>query len=341
MKVHDVYLAGIGTADSGHVDTAEAVEWGWYSAEERERSGLLSIAVNGTTPAPDLAIEAAKRALAECGHEPSEFSALFHTNVHPQGPDGWSAQHYINLNTINQPVTSVEVRNGCVGLFSNVHLATCYLNGAPDRTAVLLTVADNFGTPSVNRWHASSLFVLADGGGALVLSKRPGFAKLLAIDSASDPELEVKHRAGESLFPPGLTIGGTLNFDERMANCQQQVAEGVLPPLGDFGAVVIDAAKKTMADANVSINEIARVIHDGFTGWALRDIFLDPLGIELERGIWDFTRRQGHAGPLDMIRGTEYAWRQGKVSAGDKVLWLSGAPGMEAACAVLEITQTP
>lgn len=160
-------------------------------------------------------------ALDQSGHAPVEISGVFHTKCFiPKDPDGWPAQHYINRNTINQPVASVEIRNGCVGFFSAMHLAVCYLNATPDRTAALLTAADNFGTPSVNRWHASKLFVLADGG-AIVLSKRRGFAKVLATGSASNPELEQHHRGAESLFPPSLTVGGTLNFEERMASSQQ------------------------------------------------------------------------------------------------------------------------
>ncbi len=341
MKVNDIHIAGIGTSTPECIDTAEAVEQGWYGAEERERSGLLSISVAGTTPAPDLAIEAARYALEQSGHSPAEIGALFHTSVHPQGPDGWSAQHYINRNTVNQPVTSVEIRNGCIGFFSNLHLAACYLNAMPDRPAVLLTCADNFGTPAVNRWRASSLFVLADGGGAVVLSKRRGFARVLAIGSVSAPELEERHRAGESLFPPSLTAGGTLNFEERMARFQQQVEEGTLVPESNFGSVVIEAVEQTLKDAGISLDEITKVVHDGFTRWALHDIYLDPLGIQEERGIWEFTRRLGHAGPLDQIRGLEYVWKNGEVGVGDRVLLFSGAPGMEAACAVLEISETP
>lgn len=112
-----------------------------------------------------------------------------------------------------------------------MHLAVCYLNATPDRTAALLTAADNFGTPSVNRWHASKLFVLADGGGAIVLSKRRGFAKVLATGPASNPELEQHHRGGKSLFPPSLAVGGTLNFEERMAyNQQDRQRAHCLPP---------------------------------------------------------------------------------------------------------------
>ena len=82
-------------------------------------------------------------------------------------------------------------------------------------------------------------------------------------------------------------------------------------------------------------------MHDGFTWQGLRDVFLDPIGVEESHGIWDFTRRHGHAGPVDMIRGLEHVWRTGQVVPGDKVLLVGGAPGMEAACAVVEIVQAP
>lgn len=343
MKVNDVHIAGIGTAKTERIDTAEAVERGWYDAEECERGGLVSVSVAGTNPAPDLAVEAARYALDQSGHAPEDISVLFHTSVHPQGPDGWSAQHYINRNTVNQPVSSVEIRNGCVGFFSNLHLAACYLNAVSDRSAVLVTSADNFGTPSVNRWRAApTLFVLADGGGAVVVSKRGGFARLLAIDSVSNPELELRHRGGENLFPPGLTAGGTLNFEQRIEQCwQMQGADSSLAPPADWGNLVIDAVEKTLQDADTTVDEIARIVHDGYTRDALHDLFLDPLGIEEERGIWEFTRYVGHAGPLDQIRGLEYVWRSGGVGVGDKVMLVGDAPGMEAACAVLEITETP
>ena len=341
MKVSDVYVAGIGTAQTGRVATSEAVERGWWDAQERDRSGLLSVSVAGTTPAPDLAIEAALTALAQSGHAPEQISGVFHTNVHPQGPDGWSAQHYINRHTVNQPVTSVEIHNGCVGFFSALQLATCYLTATPGRTAALLTAADNFGTPAVNRWQASRLFVLADGGGAIVLSRQHGFARILATSAASDPELEERHRAGEKLFPPGLTNGRMLNFEERTERFRQEQAAGSAPGLGDFGSLLLDTAEQTLKEAGVSMGDITKVIHDGFHHDALRIIFLDALNVTEEQGIWEFTRRVGHGGPLDGIRGLEYVWKNGEVGLGDKILLLSGAPGMEAACAVLEIISTP
>ncbi|WP_405922675.1 ketoacyl-ACP synthase III family protein [Streptomyces sp. NBC_00035] len=341
MKVNGIHIAGIGTADVASVETDEAVANGWYEAAERERSGLLAVTVAGQTPAPDLAVEAARQALNGCGHDATDFAALFHTNVHPQGPDGWSAQHYINRNTINQPVPSIEIRNGCAGFFSALHLAVCFLSTTPDSTAALLTSADNFGTPAVDRWRASKLFVLADGGGAMVLSKRRGFARLLAVGAASNPELEERHRSGERLFPPGLTVGAGLNFQERTEHFQRRAAAGLVTLAGDFGATLIDTVEETLKDAGVTTGDIATVIHDGYARDAVNVMYLEPLGFEEEYGIWEFTRRSGHAGPLDQIRGLAYAWQSGRAGVGDKVLMVSDAPGMEAACAVLEITEAP
>jgi 3-oxoacyl-[acyl-carrier-protein] synthase III len=341
MKVSGIHVAGIGCAATGRVTTAEAVERGWWNAADRDRSGLLSVTIAGDTPAPDLAIEAARTALAHSGHTPSHISALFHTNVHPQGPDGWSAQHYINRYTINQPVTSIEIRNGCVGFFSALHLATCYLTATTTRTAALLTAADNFNTPAVNRWHASKLFTLADGGGALILTKNPGFATILATETTSDPELEEHHRAGENLFPPGITNGATLNFEERMAEGHRLAEQGRMRFMSDFGILLVDTVERALKEAGITLDEVTTVVHDGFHHDTLRAIFLDALDIPDDRTIWKHTRHNGHAGPLDAIRGLEQAWANGELTPGDHVLLLSGSPGMEAACAVLQVTGTP
>lgn len=339
MKTEGVHVAGIGTAQTGSVSTEEAVRLGWWGEREWERSGLRSISVAGDTPAPDLAVEAVRSALKSAGPAGEGISGLFHSSVHPQGPDGWSAPHYINHLTIDRPVISAEVRNGCVGAFSALELAACFLSAVPAREAALVTAADNFGTPAVDRWHASQQYVLADGGGALVLSRAGGFARLLAVGSVSDPELEFKHRFGEPLFPPGLTVGRKLDFRGRKAAFQRELRAGALPPVGDFGDILIDCVERTLAEAGAKLADVARVVHDGFTREGVRDMFLDPLGLPEKLGIWEFTRTVGHAGPLDMIRGLEHVWRGREAAAGELVLLLGCAPGMEAACAVVEISR--
>ncbi|MEG8179218.1 3-oxoacyl-ACP synthase [Nocardia terpenica] len=337
MKLADVHINGIGTVIPERVDTDYAVAQGWYNAAARRKDMLVSIAVAGTTPAPELAITAARAALKQ-SEAADTVGLLLHSYNHPQGPDGWSVQHYINLHTVDRPITAAVVNNGCLGVLSAMTLAATWLRSRPSAESVLLTSADNVGTPAVDRWRTSDLYVLADAGGSLVLSRRPGIATVLSIASVSDPSLELIHRGGEPLFPPSITVGGTLNFEERLEYLREKWRTGEMTPIGDFGAVVEGACRAALADAGITMDEVTRVAHVGFSYQPLHDVYLDPLGIDDDRAIWEFTRNVGHAGPVDPILGLDYLIGSGAVHNGDIVAIVSGAPGMEAACAIVRIT---
>ena len=338
MRVEGVYLNGIGTCTPSFVDTATAVENGWNGAAQREESGLVSIAVAGQTPAPQLAVNAARIALDQAGEVAGGIGALFHSHVHPQGPDGWAVQHYINRHTVDRPITAACINNGCLGVFNSLAFGSALIRQGAEFPSILITSADNLGTPMVDRWNSSYFYVLADAGGAVVLSSQPGFATLRSVAAVSDPALEVLHRGDEPLFPPGVTVGKKTNFNERLAYCRRRVLDGEMN-LPDFGSVAVEAMGRALEEARVSIEDIARVVHVGFAHEPLHDLFLDPLDIDDARGCWEFTRTLGHAGPTDQIAGLAWLWRSGKVSPGDHVALLGGAPGMEAACAIVRIEQ--
>jgi 3-oxoacyl-[acyl-carrier-protein] synthase III len=337
MKIEDIYLAGLGTYLPAVVTTEYAVRQSWYDSCDREASGMESVMVAGGTPAPQMAVRAAEVALRRSGHESADFGALLHSDSHHQGPDGWSAPHYVLRNTLDTPITAVEVRQGCLGMLAGLEMAAHRLIADRAKDAVLLTAGDNYSTPLVDRWRASKMFLLADGGAAAVVSRRGGFAALLAIGSVSNPRMEELHRGGEVLFPPGITIGRSLNFEERSQFWRRQWAQGIAPPMGHFGECVAEAAERTLAEAGISMDKVARVCHTGFAQGPLRDMFLDPLGIDLDRSIWDYTRRTGHAGASDLFIGLEQLWMHGDVAPGEHVLMVGSAPGMEAGCAVVQI----
>ncbi|MDV9169082.1 ketoacyl-ACP synthase III family protein [Streptomyces sp. W16] len=341
MRVDGLYLAGIATHVPERYDTERAVKEGLYDALDREDSGILSVPVAGDTPGPDLAVDAAREAVRRSGHAPDDFAAVLHSSVHFQGPDGWSAQHYVLRRTLDRPITAVEVRQGCLGMLAGLELAACRLSAVPDRTAVLLTTGDNFGTRLADRWRASRLFLLGDAGAAAVVSRRGGFARLLAVGSVSDPGMEELHRGGEVLFPPGPSVGRGLNLEQRREYWRQQWARGVSPPMGHFGDTIAETARRTLDEAGVAMDAIKRVAHLGFSRFPLQDMFLDSLGIDEARGTWEFTRTTGHLGAADPIAGLEHLWTTGQVVPGDHVMLIGAAPGMEAGCAVVEITASP
>lgn len=340
MKVRDLYLAGIGTYLPELVSTEHAVAQGWFDAGRRAASRMESVAVEPEVSAPDMAIRAARAALEQAELAADDYAVLLHSNTYHQGPDGWSAPHYVLHNTLDRPVPAVEVRQGCLGMLASLELAACRLAARPEETAALLTTGDNFSTPLVDRWTASGLFLFADAASSLVLSRRGGFAELLSVGSVSDSAMEALHRGEEPLLPPGVTTGAPLDFEKRIRYWRSQWASGVKPPINNFGDRVAEIAKRTLDEAGVSMDQVARVSHVGFDWDPLHGMFLEPLEIDADRGTWSISSRIGHTGVSDLVLGLERLWSGGEVGVGDVVLLIGAATGMEAGCAVVRITAT-
>jgi 3-oxoacyl-[acyl-carrier-protein] synthase-3 len=337
VRTENIYLSGIGSVVPERVSTEYAVAQGWYDEAAREASGILEVAVAGPTPAPDMAVEAARIALRRSGHDADDFGVLLHSHAHHQGPDAWSPAHYILNNTLDRPVPAIEVKQGCLGGLAALELAATRLLANPGHPAALVTAADNFSIPLVDRWRTSSAFVLADSACAVAVSRTSGFARLLAIGSVSDARMEALDRGGDPLFPPGVTVGQPLDFNRRREYMREQWARGITPPIGYFGDKITAVTEAVLKEAGVTFDEITRVAHPGF-GWeSLETMFLLPLGIEAGQGVWDHLRRVGHAGVTEVFLGLEHLWTTGQVTAGDRVLLVSSGAGASMGAAVVEI----
>ncbi len=242
-----LHLAGIGSWLPGETTTADAVAHGWYEDADRTASGMLAVRVAGDLPAPEMAVRAARTALRRAGRTglaPDDYGALLHCATYHQGPDGWSAPHYVLHRTLDRPIGAAQVGPGCLAMLTALEMAAHRLTTDDGQDAVLLTAADNFSAPLVDRWNSSKLFLLADGGAAVVLSRRNGFARLLSVGSVSAPSMEELHRGGEELFPPGVTVGRSLDFEERSDHWRRQWAEGAAPPKVHLGDVVAEAVDR-------------------------------------------------------------------------------------------------
>ncbi|MCG8915753.1 ketoacyl-ACP synthase III family protein [Actinokineospora sp. PR83] len=341
MRTDGIHLAGLGTVVPERVSTEHAVERGWYDAAAREASGILSVSVAGNRPAPDMAVEAVGTALRGCAHHTDDFGVLLHSHAHHQGPDAWSPAHYILNNTLDRPVPAIEVRQGCLGGLAALELAVTRLVANPSHPAALVTAADNFSVPLVDRWRTSSAFLLADSAAAVAVSRTGGFARLLAIGSVSDARMEVLDRGGDPLFPPGVTLGVPLDFDRRREHVRRLWARGVAPPIGYFGDKITEVVDAVLEDAGITLDEVARVAHPGF-GWESLDaMFLAPLGIDADRGVWEHIRRIGHAGVTEVFLGLDHLWRSGQVGPGDHVLLVSSGAGASMGAAVVRILTAP
>ncbi|MFB7674502.1 ketoacyl-ACP synthase III family protein [Kitasatospora purpeofusca] len=341
MKFDDVYLSGLGTFVPDLVTTEQAVQSGWYDSDVREASGLESVAISDSLSAPEMAVLAAKEAIRRSGIAAEEFGALFHSSAYHQGPDGWSPAHYILTNTLNTPITAMEIKQGCQGLLSSLAISAHRLACDSRKSAILLTAADNYSTPLVDRWTTSRLSIFGDGAASAVVSRTGGIAKLLSIGTRSAPAMEALHRGNEPIFPPAVTVGKGLDYEARVKFWMEEWAKGNTPPMEHPGEVLQSALDEALEDAGIAASDIKRVCHPSATLDALRDQFLDPIGFSLDSGIWEHTRKVGHISAADVFIGLEHLWSTRQVGPGDKVMLFTGSPGFEAGVAILEIVAEP
>jgi 3-oxoacyl-[acyl-carrier-protein] synthase-3 len=341
VRLVDTYVAGLGAYVPPSVSARRAVERGEYDADEYARGGWTGAAVAGEVSAPEMAVRAARVALARAGLE--DVDIVLHAGSYHQGPDGWSPAHYVAHHTVGGDAPAIAIQQSCNGMLAGVELAACYLGAVPGRSAALVTGADNFGAPLINRWRYGSglasgrASILGDAGTAVVLSTRGGFARLLAIASASIPELEELYRGDEPLFPPACTTGTELKLGQRMARHAERHPGVLVHAQRRLGEVRTALARQVLAEAGVTPAAITRATHV-FAGHDsyVRQV-LKPLGIPPERGVLEYGRARGHLGVNDHVAALTHLVDTGAVGPGDHVLMLSNGAGTGLTCAVVEI----
>ena len=344
MRVRDVFFGGIGVYLPDKVESIDsAVDRGLFPADEIEARGYTGALVADQTPPPEMALNAARDALKNGGVSPQDLAALLYAGVWHQGPDGWGPQYYLQRHLVGDELLAVEIRHGCNGTFSGIELAVGILRSAPENRAALVTASDNFGTRLFRRWDSGAQnSVMGDGAGAVVLTKDQGFARLLSICTASYSELEEADRAGEPLFPPGITEGKVLDYKARYAAYGRQLLAADIGPelLVEHARRNTGCLNQALAEAEVSADDIKRVlIHNVGKGDAAT--YLSDLGFPMEKSTWDYGAGIGHIGASDHLISLYHLLTTGQLEPGDYVLLAGMSPGVTYKAAVVQILDVP
>lgn len=341
MKLDGMFIAGLGVHLPDRVSTAEAVARGLYDADEAAASGWTGAAVAGDLSAPDMAVIAARQAMERSGHRPAEIAILMHCHTLHQGPDLWPPQSYIQRLTIGGSAPAVELRQNCNGMLAAMQLASSFL-AATEQPAALITAADNLGHQLMDRWRYASgagtnrLSIAGDAGAAVVLSRKDGFAQLLAVDLLSVPDLEEMYRSGVALFPPEPTLGRQPRLGARLTHLRERDPEAFRQAKKTLAEARVTLGMRTLADAGIEPEQVTRAVHIFSGGQEYVTSVLAPLGIDPSRGMLEFGRGLGHLAACDQIVGLEHLVTTGQVGPGDHVLLLSNGGG-SLACAVVRI----
>ncbi|MGI5229691.1 ketoacyl-ACP synthase III family protein [Actinoallomurus sp. CA-142502] len=341
METADMYISGVGSYVPATVGVDDAVAAGRYTAEEVELHGLVSVAVAGDVPAPEMALRAARTAVARSGRSPTELDLLLYTSTWHQGPEGWPPQSYVQRHLVGDGVLSTQLKQGCNGMFTALELAASYLRGG--HRAALLVTADNYGTPLVDRWRMLPGAVAGDAASAVVLDTEAGFARLASVCTASVSQAEEMHRCAEPLFPPGVTEGRTVDFAAhndvfRRRAVVEGEGTGVLVTLDERMAEVID---QSLSEAGIKAGDVTRVACMNTSQEIADQICEHRLGIPASRSTWEFGRTLGHCGASDQIVALEHLVRGGELGPGDHLLMFAYGPGVTISAAVVEILESP
>ncbi|GGY75551.1 hypothetical protein CP967_12655 [Streptomyces nitrosporeus] len=341
MKTENIFLAGTGAYIPPRVSAAEAVRNGSYDKERMESCGWRSIAVSDGVSAPDMAVAAVRQAVGRSGLGPEEIDILIHSCAYHQGPDGWSAPHYVLRSTLGTPIPALTVDQGCNAFLAALEMATQYLLCSPSRTGALVSSADNFGAPSVDRWYAHRDAVLADAASAVVLSKRSGWAALRSVESVSLPQFEILNRGHEPIFPPALTTGRKLDMNEHLEAMVEELGPKASEIGRDYAASGSKLIEQVTGEAGIGVADLSKVLHLGAGSPDFLESHLRPMGLDASLGGVDFFRDVGHAGAADVGLQLNHLVEDGQVSPGDHLLMMSAGPGIMITAAVVTVLEIP
>jgi 3-oxoacyl-[acyl-carrier-protein] synthase III len=333
VQTPDIFITGLGVYMPDRLTIAQAAEQGLCPAGEVEASGFTGVLVAGDIPAPEMALRGAQEALKRCGQSPDELDLLFYAHTWHQGHNNWLAWSYLKQYLDGGDTFALQLKQGSTGMLAALQLAAGYLCGDPARTSGLLVAADNFGTPLIDRWQPGR-FILGDAAAAMVISKEPGFARLLSVRSTDLTEAEQISRGGQPLYPPSIDAKWQTNL-------------AALPP-DPADIKLTERANQKMAEtfhgaiseAGIEVGDITRMAVVNSTRENVERQF-NVLGVDMSKSLWEFGRSVGHCGPADPVLSLDQLATDGSLNPGDHFVMLGMGTGTVIACAVLEIIDRP
>jgi 3-oxoacyl-[acyl-carrier-protein] synthase III len=313
-----IYIAGTGGWLPARVDVATAIARGEVDGAFNSFSQFRAITVEPTVPAPMMAARAALTALQHAGARPAELQLIVYAAVSEQAhlvPASY-VQRFLGA----REALAFEIRQASNGMIAGLTVAAGQLSALPDVATALVASADRFSAPRWDRWQSIASLFLADAGAAIVLSKQPGFARLLSTGYASEADMEGLARASDwERQPAASQHSGKL--DSSIETMQR---------------ISLAATREALTAAGLTIADIGHVLLPAF-GRALLDFILEPYGIDLKRTNWSYARNIGHAGACDIVLGLDHLYRGGELRPGEYVLLAGIGAGHNATSHVLQI----
>ncbi|BEK94713.1 ketoacyl-ACP synthase III family protein [Nocardia seriolae] len=337
MRWENLYVEGFGSYLPAEREfAADMVAAGRYDDTEYQKTRQVSAAVarpeRGET-APELAVRAARAALADAAVDPAEIDVLVHAVVLHNGLEAWNCGAYLQDQLEISDCVPIEIRTACAGGVLGMELVGRWCAG---RGKGLVTASDAWQLPLFDRWSSDSGLVYGDGGGAAVLGHAGGPFRVLSTSVVSDPKLERMHRGSSSMAMPQYAAPGPIDLRARVAHFAQ--TRGVDEFWARNSAALSRCAEVALADSDSEHADIHTWILPNFGTVLLRKQCLEPLKLHPDQTLAARGLELGHTGAADPFIGLDQVRRSGVLSPGDRLLLTGIGVGFTWGCTVLEYT---
>jgi 3-oxoacyl-[acyl-carrier-protein] synthase III len=337
VRWDDVYLRACASWLPPAMPAEVAVARGLTDATAVKRMQVTGVTVAEEAP-PDMAVGAARRALDRSGCAPDDIALILHSASYFQGHDMWAPASYVQRMSVGNRCPAIEIRQTSNGGMASLELVAAYLV-ATGGTAALLTTADRFCAPGIDRWRSDPGTVLADGGTAAVVARGTGFARLRSLVTVAEPELEQMHRGGDPPSPAPLTVRRPIDIEATTQAYLHSPAGQQSVPL--MAARQTESLTWALKEAELDFAEVDWFLLPHFGRRRLDVNFFRRFGIDPERTTWSWSRGVGHLGAGDQFAGLTWLVESGQAKPGDRCLLLSVGGGFSWTSAVVEIDEVP
>lgn len=334
-----MFVAGTASQLPPAMTVEQAIDAGLCEQSQVSAMKVRAVTVSAGESGPELAAAAARTALDRAGTGPSDVDLVLHAAIYYQGQELWAPASYVQRAAVGNQCPAMQVGQISNGGMAALELATAYLQADPARTAALLTSGDRFCAPGFDRWRSDPGTVYADGGTALVLSRRSGFARLRSLASASRPELEGLHRGTAAFGPVPFSHRDRVDLDACKDEFLDKVGKSFM--LSHVVSGQREAIKQALADAGLELADVDWFVlpHLGYRRLAAS--YFTKYDIDPQRSTWPWSRTVGHLGAGDQFAGFDHLVTTGAAGPGSRCLLVGVGAGFSWSCAVVEVVETP
>ncbi|MFF1277283.1 3-oxoacyl-ACP synthase [Streptomyces marokkonensis] len=323
-------------------ETASAmVAAGRITAEESRGLGLTAVPVSGT-PAPDMAVRAAERALAASACGPEDVGLVVHGWLYHQGHDFWSPAHYIAARIGARAALPLGVQQMSNAGAAALGVAVDKLTADARLQVALVTTADRFCPPGFDRWAADYGVVYGDAGTAAVLRRRdPGRTRsgllLKSLAFVTDAQYESMYRGRDEFSPAPLWRGGRIDV-RRTKKAYLEEHGGIAAFTESARSCVRTVLLEALAEAGVQPSD-ARIRYVALP--RLSDSVLDMMYLPVLEGlvagkILRDREDSGHLGAGDMFANAARISGAHDLESGEFAVLIGGGGGFTWSCAVVQ-----